>query len=418
MKILITGTAGFIGFHLAKKLLERGDTVVGIDNINDYYDVNLKYARLAEAGISREAEKWHASVQSSKYPNYTFVRMNLEDRGQLMDLFKKEKFDKVCNLAAQAGVRYSLENPHAYINSNIVGFMNILEACRHHNIQHLAYASSSSVYGNNKKMPLSTTDNVDHPISLYAATKKSNELMAHTYSHLFGLPTTGLRFFTVYGPWGRPDMALFIFTKAILEDKPIKVFNNGNMVRDFTYIDDIVEGVTRVIDTPPIALSSPSQLGAQLPETRDSEAKGPQPDSTYNILGVQHPEPASPGEVPHIINTNHENSTTHDLGHKTKLKAQSTLARETHEVNISPEPYKIYNIGNSSPVQLMEFIDAIEKKLKRIAIREYLPMQPGDVTKTEADVKDLVADLGYKPNTPLEKGISEFVEWYLNYFKT
>lgn len=341
MKILITGTAGFIGFHLAKRLLERGDTVVGIDNINDYYDVNLKYARLAQTGITHEAEQWHTKVQSTSYPNYSFVRMNLEDREQLNQLFEQEKFDKVCNLAAQAGVRYSLENPHAYINSNIVGFINILEACRYHNIKHLAYASSSSVYGNNTKMPLSTSDNVDHPISLYAATKKSNELMAHTYSHLFGLPTTGLRFFTVYGPWGRPDMALFLFTKAILENKPIKVFNNGNMVRDFTYVDDIVEGVTRVIDSPPTSPLRGEHRGA---------------------------------------------------------------------------PYKVYNIGNSSPVQLMEYIGAIEKKLNKEAVKEYLPMQPGDVPKTEADVTDLVEELGYKPNTPVHTGIERFIEWYKEYF--
>ena len=346
MKILISGTAGFIGFHLAKKLLERGDTVVGIDNINDYYDVNLKYARLAETGISRKAEQWYKKVQSTTYENYSFVRMNLEDREQLNQLFEQEKFDKVCNLAAQAGVRYSLENPHAYINSNIVGFINILEACRHNNIKHLAYASSSSVYGNNTKMPLSTGDNVDHPISLYAATKKSNELMAHTYSHLFGLPTTGLRFFTVYGPWGRPDMALFLFTKAILADQPIKVFNNGNMVRDFTYVDDIVEGVTRVIDSPPA------------------------PDSSSPLGGD----------------------------------------------NRGAAPYKIYNIGNSSPVQLMEYIGAIEKKLNKEAVKEYLPMQPGDVPRTEADVTDLMADLNYKPNTTIQKGIENFIEWYKPYF--
>jgi UDP-glucuronate 4-epimerase len=343
MKILVTGTAGFIGFHLAKRLLERGDTVVGIDNINDYYDINLKYARLAETGIPREAVKWHTKVQSTKYPNYSFVRMNLEDREQLNQLCEQEKFDKVCNLAAQAGVRYSLENPHAYINSNIVGFINILEACRHHNIKHLAYASSSSVYGNNTKMPLSTSDNVDHPISLYAATKKSNELMAHTYSHLFSLPTTGLRFFTVYGPWGRPDMALFLFTKAILEDKPIKVFNNGNMVRDFTYVDDIVEGVTRVIDNPP-SKSSPS-----------GELEG-------------------------------------------------------------ASPYKIYNIGNSSPVQLMEYIGAIEQTLNKKAEKEFLPMQQGDVPKTEADVADLMENLNYKPETPVQTGINQFIDWYKSYF--
>ncbi|MDZ7775654.1 MAG: NAD-dependent epimerase/dehydratase family protein [Bacteroidales bacterium] len=253
MKILVTGTAGFIGYHLAKKLLERGDTVVGIDNINDYYDVNLKYGRLEETGISREAEEWHKPVKSTKYPRYTFVRMNLEDREQMFKVFEEHQFDRVCHLAAQAGVRYSIENPYAYIDSNIVGFINILEACRHHKVEHLAYASSSSVYGNNTKMPLSTSDSVDHPISLYAATKKSNELMAHTYSHLYGIPTTGLRFFTVVTARGaEPDMALFLFTKAIIENKPIKVFNHGDMIRDFTFVDDIAEGVIRVIDNPPV----------------------------------------------------------------------------------------------------------------------------------------------------------------------
>ena len=267
--------------------------------------------------------------------------MNLEEREQLNQLFDQEKFDKVCNLAAQAGVRYSLENPHDYINSNsnIVGFINILEACRHHNIKHLTYASSSSVYGNNTKMPLSTTDNVDHPISLYAATKKSNELMAHTYSHLFGLPTTGLRFFTVYGPWGRPDMALFLFTKAILENLPIKVFNNGNMVRDFTFIDDIIEGVTRVIDNPP------SQSSPQRGDKRGAS-------------------------------------------------------------------YSIYNIGNSTPVPLMDYIAAIESALGKTAKKEYLPMQPGDVPRTEADVTNLMEELNYKPDTPVQKGIEKFIEWY------
>lgn len=366
MKILITGTAGFIGFHLAKKLLERGDTVIGIDNINDYYDVNLKYARLADAGISREAEQWNTPVQSSRYPHYTFVRMNLEDREQLNQLFENQKPDKVCNLAAQAGVRYSLENPHAYISSNIVGFMNILEACRHHNVKHLAYASSSSVYGNNTKMPLSTADRVDHPISLYAATKKSNELMAHTYSHLFGLPTTGLRFFTVYGPWGRPDMALFIFTKAIREGKPIQVFNNGNMVRDFTYIDDIVEGVTRVIDSPPSTKTV-----------------------RYGLSSSKEESPGNEGEV---------------------------VVPET----LNPEPttpYAIYNIGNSSPVQLSDFITAIEQNLGKTAIRENRPMQPGDVPYTEADVTDLIKNLDYKPNTPVATGIKEFIDWYQMYFK-
>lgn len=343
-KILVTGTAGFIGFHIARKLLERGDTVVGIDNINDYYDVSLKYNRLAETGISRAAAKWHRPVASVLYPGYTFIRMNLEDRDQLVQLFEQEKFDRVCHLAAQAGVRYSLENPHAYISSNIIGFMNILEACRHHKVQHLVYASSSSVYGNNTKMPLSTADNVDHPISLYAATKKSNELMAHTYSHLFGLPTTGLRFFTVYGPWGRPDMALFLFTKAILNNNPIQVFNNGNMVRDFTYIDDIVEGVTRVLDHPP-SQSCPRR------------------------------------------------------GNKRRAS-----------------PYAIYNIGNSSPVPLMDYISAIETHLGKTAEKIYLPMQSGDVPRTEADVTDLVENMGYKPDTPVEVGIIKFIEWYEQYY--
>jgi UDP-glucuronate 4-epimerase len=367
MKILITGTAGFIGFHLTKRLLERGDTVVGIDNINDYYDVNLKYARLAETGISREAETWHQKVQSTKYENYSFVRMNLEDREQLNQLFETEKFDKVCNLAAQAGVRYSLENPHTYINSNIVGFINILEACRHHNIKHLAYASSSSVYGNNTKMPLSTSDNVDHPISLYAATKKSNELMAHTYSHLFGLPTTGLRFFTVYGPWGRPDMALFLFTKAIFENKPIQVFNNGNMVRDFTYVDDIVEGVVRVIDNPP----APDSLEARVSE----------------------------GSLPA----------------EEKRRQGTTDAASTPQHST---PYKVYNIGNSSPVPLMEYIAAIETTLGKTAQKEFLPMQAGDVPRTQADVTDLVENLDYKPSTTVQKGIAKFIEWYKSYFNT
>jgi len=390
MKILITGTAGFIGFHLAKRLLERGDTVVGIDNINDYYDVELKYSRLAETGISRDAEQWHQKVQSTKYENYSFVRMNLEDREQLNQLFKQEEFDKVCNLAAQAGVRYSLENPHAYINSNIVGFINILEACRHHNIKHLAYASSSSVYGNNTKMPLSTSDNVDHPISLYAATKKSNELMAHTYSHLFGLPTTGLRFFTVYGPWGRPDMALFLFTKAILEDKPIKVFNNGNMVRDFTYVDDIVEGVTRVIDNPP---------------SREISERNISPGTT---VGAQNKIPAtnfSSGEEDYPLYYGGE-----------VVNSDGVVATDAASPTQHSTPYKVYNIGNSSPVQLMEYIAAIEKTLGREAQKEFLPMQPGDVPRTEADVTDLVENLGYKPNTPVSTGIEKFIKWYKQYF--
>jgi len=345
-RILVTGTAGFIGFHLTKKLLERGDEVVGIDNINDYYDLGLKYARLAETGISKEAENWYKPVKSTKYVKYTFIRMNLEDNKQVSELFATYKFDKVCNLAAQAGVRYSLENPHTYIMGNILGFLNILEGCRHNKIKHLVYASSSSVYGNNTKIPLSTGDSVDHPISLYAATKKSNELMAHTYSHLFGFPSTGLRFFTVYGPWGRPDMALFLFTKAIVEDKPIKVFNYGKMVRDFTFIDDIVEGVIRVLDTP-----------SQKKEDLNNDP------------------------------------------------SQSKTA-----------PFKVYNIGNSSPVELMDYIRIIEQKLGKEATKEYLPMQMGDVPITEADVNDLVRDIGYKPSTSIEKGIGAFIEWYKNYY--
>ena len=348
MKHLITGTAGFIGFHLAKKLLERGDEVIGIDSINDYYDINVKYGRLAETGIDKDLISYGQSVQSTIYPNYRFFQLNLEDREGIDKLFKEEKFDKVCNLAAQAGVRYSLTNPYAYVESNMIGFINLLEACRHNHVKHLAYASSSSVYGLNESQPFSTHDNVDHPISLYAASKKSNELMAHTYSHLYGLPTTGLRFFTVYGPWGRPDMALFLFTKAILEDKPIDVFNYGEMQRDFTYVDDIVEGVTRVIDNPPTG--------------------NPKWDGT-------NPDPSS-----------------------------------------SKAPYKIYNIGNNNPVKLLDFINAIEKALGKTAQKNMLPIQPGDVPSTYADVSDLVTDLGYKPNTSIQKGISEFVKWYISFF--
>ncbi|HPU46400.1 MAG TPA: NAD-dependent epimerase [Bacteroidales bacterium] len=346
MKILVTGSAGFIGFHLTKKLLERSDIVVGIDNINNYYDVNLKYARLAETGIDKIAENWNKPIASTKYPNYNFIRMNLEDKDAIKNLVLNEQFDNICHLAAQAGVRYSLENPYAYIDSNIVGFLNILEAARDSNIKHLVYASSSSVYGGNTKMPLSTADSVDHPISLYAATKKSNELMAHVYSHLFNIPTTGLRFFTVYGPWGRPDMALFLFTKSIFENKPIQVFNYGNMTRDFTFIDDIIEGVVKVIDKP----AKP---------TMDAN-----------------PDPSS-----------------------------SNIA-----------PYKVYNIGNSSPVKLLDYIEAIENELGKKAIKEFLPMQPGDVPYTEADVSDLVRDFGYKPTTKVQDGIKEFIKWYKNFY--
>ncbi len=349
MKILITGTAGFIGAHLAEALIKRGDEVVGLDIINDYYDINLKYARLKKSGINREDIKDNKLINSTLHKNYKFIKADLQNKEILNTLFENEKFDKVCNLAAQAGVRYSLTNPDAYIQSNIIGFINILEACRHYKVKHLAYASSSSVYGLNEKMPLSTNQNVDHPISLYAASKKSNELMAHTYSHLFNLPTTGLRFFTVYGPWGRPDMALFLFTKAILNNEPIDVFNHGNMVRDFTYIDDIVEGIVRVIDHPP--QGNPNWSGKK-------------------------PEPSS-----------------------------------------SIAPYKIYNIGNNNPVKLMDFIAAIEQKLGKKAKKNMMPIQQGDVPATFANVDDLVKDLGYKPNTPVTKGINNFIEWYLDYYK-
>ena len=334
MKILITGTAGFIGHNLAKKLLERGDEVIGLDNINDYYDTSLKYGRLEDTGVSKEAIKYGTLAQSSIYPNYKFIKLNLEDRDGLEKLFKDENFTDVCNLAAQAGVRYSLKNPHEYIQSNIVGFMNILECCRNNDVKALSYASSSSVYGLNKEQPFSTEHNVDYPISIYAATKKSNELMAHTYSHLFNLPTTGLRFFTVYGPWGRPDMAPFLFTKALIDNKPINVFNNGKMERDFTYIDDITEGVMRVIDNP------------QKTET----------------------------------------------------------------------PYKIYNIGNNAPVKLMDFIETLEEKIGKTAEKNMMEMQPGDVYSTYADTSELIRDLGYKPKTPLKEGISEFIDWYKNFY--
>lgn len=346
MKILVTGTAGFIGFHLATKLLERGDEVIGLDCINDYYDVNLKYSRLQIHGIMKNDIEYNKISCSEKYKNYKFIKLKLEDKENINKLFKNEKFDKVCNLAAQAGVRYSITNPYVYIASNIVGFINILEACRNNDIKHLAYASSSSVYGLNSKMPFSTSHNVDHPISLYAATKKSNELMAHTYSYLYKIPTTGLRFFTVYGPWGRPDMALFLFTKAIIEGKPIDVFNNGEMKRDFTYVDDIVNGVIKVIDNPP-------------------------------------------------------------SGNK----------RWVDDVSTSSVPYKVYNIGNSSPVKLMDFISEIENKIGKKAIKNMMPLQDGDVPATWADVDDLIADLGYKPSTPIKKGINNFVDWYFKYYK-
>lgn len=340
MKILVTGAAGFIGFHVCQKLLANQHVVVGLDNINDYYDVNLKLSRLKQLGIdSDKAIQFNQKVESTSQNNFSFIRMNLEDREQLPKNFEEEQFEVVCNLAAQAGVRYSLENPETYIDSNIVGFLNILECCRNFQIEHLVYASSSSVYGLNKKIPFETTDNVDHPISLYAASKKSNELMAHTYSHLFNIKTTGLRFFTVYGPWGRPDMAMFLFTKAILEGNPIKVFNNGNMERDFTYIDDIVEGVVRIL----------------------------------------------------------ENRFVGDVSSK--------------------KNYAVYNIGNNNSVKLLDFIHALENKLSIQAKKQLLPMQPGDVEKTWANVDDLIRDYGYEPNTSIEQGISNFVDWYKNYYQ-
>jgi UDP-glucuronate 4-epimerase len=349
MKILITGTAGFIGYHFANRMVKDGHEVVGLDNINDYYDVQLKYDRLKAAGISRESVQYNHLSQSSTQERYKFIQLQLEDAGNLERLFTRQKFDMVCHLAAQAGVRYSLDNPKAYVDSNILGFLNILEACRFHPVKHLVYASSSSVYGVNKQQPYSVKNNVDHPISLYAASKKSNELMAHTYSHLFGLPTTGLRFFTVYGPWGRPDMALFLFTKAILAGEPIKVFNEGKMIRDFTYVDDIVEGIIRVAD------------------------RVPSPNPNWN---------------PAVVDPAH-----------------------------SSAPYRIYNIGNNQPVQLAEFIEAIEQALGKTAIKELLPMQPGDVAATFADVSELESDTGYKPATTVLTGIQRFIEWYRVYYQ-
>ncbi|AUM11531.1 NAD-dependent epimerase [Ketobacter alkanivorans] len=334
MKVLVTGAAGFIGAALSQQLLDRGDEVIGLDNMNDYYDVALKEARL-----SRLQDR----------AGFTFVKAALEDRPTLEALFKKEQPQRVVNMAAQAGVRYSLVNPHAYVDSNIMGFINILEGCRHHGVEHLVYASSSSVYGANTSMPFSVHDNVDHPVSLYAASKKANELMAHTYSHLYNIPTTGLRFFTVYGPWGRPDMALFMFTKAILEGKPIDVFNYGNHRRDFTYIDDIVEGVIRTLDH------------------------------------VAQPNPEWTGDTP--------DSAT------------------------SKAPYRLYNIGSNSPVELLRYIEVLEDCLGKKAEKNLLPIQPGDVPDTYADVDALAADVDYRPSTPVETGIERFVEWYRDFYQ-
>ncbi|EGY25193.1 short chain dehydrogenase family protein [Desulfovibrio sp. A2] len=334
MHILVTGAAGFIGFHLSRRFLEAGHTVVGLDCLNDYYDVQLKKDRLKEL---------------EPYAGFTFAHMDMADDAAMDALFEKQRFTHVVNLAAQAGVRYSLKNPRSYIQSNLVGFGNILEGCRHNGVQHLVYASSSSVYGLNTAMPFSVHHNVDHPISLYAASKKANELMAHTYSHLYRLPTTGLRFFTVYGPWGRPDMALYLFTKAILEGKPINVFNEGHMRRDFTYIDDIVEGVVRVTE------------------------RTPQPNPEWR------------GDAP--------------------------------DPSTSPAPYRIYNIGNNNAVELGRFIEILEDALGRKAVRNLMPMQPGDVEATYADVDDLIRDTGFKPHTPLETGVGEFVRWFRDYYK-
>jgi len=331
-KILVTGAAGFIGFHLTQNLLARGDEVVGLDNLNDYYRVQLKQDRLS---------------QLAGHENFQFIEMDLADRKRMPGVFKSEQFDVVVNLAAQAGVRYSLENPHAYIDANVVGFTNVLEGCRHNGVKHLVYASSSSVYGGNTTMPFSIHHNVDHPISLYAATKKANELMSHTYSHLYGLSTTGLRFFTVYGPWGRPDMALFLFTEAIVAGKPINVFNNGKMQRDFTYVADIVEGITRVADNTAAANSDWSSAT---------------------------PDPAT-----------------------------------------SASPYRVYNIGNNQPVELMYLIEVLEDCLGVKAEKNFMEMQPGDVPATFADVDDLIRDVDFKPATPIETGVANFVEWYREY---
>jgi UDP-glucuronate 4-epimerase len=349
MKYLITGTAGFIGFHVALQLLKRGDSVVGVDIINDYYDVELKYKRLEESGIQRELIGRDIAVKSVKYPAYTFFQTDISDKDALMSIFASEQIDVVINLAAQAGVRYSLTNPDAYVVANIQGFLNILECCRAYPVKHLVYASSSSVYGANTKMPFATKHNIDHPVSLYAATKKSNELMAHTYSHLFNIPTTGLRFFTVYGPWGRPDMALYLFIDAISKGEPIQVFNHGKMKRDFTYIDDIVEGVIRVADRP--ARANADWTGDQ-----------PEPGSSY-------------------------------------------------------APFKVYNIGNSNPVELMDYIAALEKALGKEAKKNMLPLQPGDVPATYADVSDLKRDTGYQPSTSVEEGVARFVSWYRDFYQ-
>ncbi len=347
MRVLVTGAAGFIGFHTTKKLLERGDSVVGIDSINAYYDPKLKFARLAELGIGREAEGWGATVRSDTYPELHFIRMKLEDQASIEALFREYAFDRVIHLAAQAGVRYSIDHPREYIDSNIVGFLNILEGCRQAKTPHLVYASSSSVYGLNDTRPFTTHDHTDHPVSLYAATKKSDELMAHAYSQLYKLPTTGLRFFTVYGPWGRPDMAYFKFALAISEGRPIDIYNDGDMWRDFTYVDDIVEGVLRVADE--IPMGNPSWDSAN-------------------------PDPSS-----------------------------------------SRAPYKVYNIGNNHSERLSVFVETLERVMGKVAVKKYLPMQPGDVYATEADIDDLEAAVQWRPTTGIAEGLRRFAEWFSRY---
>jgi UDP-glucuronate 4-epimerase len=334
VSVLLTGAAGFIGFHVAQRLLAGGQRVVGLDNLSDYYDPTLKQARLDRL---------------TPHTGFTFERVDVTDRVAVPPVFRRHRPARVVHLAAQAGVRYSLENPHAYLDANLVGFGNILEGCRHQGVEHLVFASSSSVYGANTRLPFSVHDNVDHPLSLYAATKKANELMAHTYAHLYGLPVTGLRFFTVYGPWGRPDMALFLFTKAILEDRPIDVFNEGRMQRDFTYVDDIAEGVVRVL------------------------AKAPVPDPTWS---GEHPDPGT-----------------------------------------SRAPYRIYNIGNDQPVELLRYIEVLERCLGKRARMNFLPIQPGDVPATRADIADLAREFGYRPRIPVEDGVARFVDWYRDYYR-
>ncbi len=368
MKILVTGAAGFIGFHLSRKLLENSREIIGIDNLNTYYDPALKQSRLQ---------------QLEQYPEFTFQKVDIKDKAAVDTLFETHRPTHVINLAAQAGVRYSIDNPYAYVDSNLIGFVNILEACRNNPVEHLLYASSSSVYGGNTVVPFSTDHNVDHPVSLYAATKKANELMAHTYSHLYGIPTTGLRFFTVYGPYGRPDMAYYSFTKDILAGVPIKVFNHGKMERDFTYIDDIVEGIVKLIDKPPSA-------GKKRDGTRNKRVDDTRNDGRNVSL---------------------------DDGQKESRNASLDDGQKESrdDANASFAPYKIYNIGNSKPVPLMRFISALETALGREADKIYLDMQPGDVPRTYADVSELERDIGFRPSTAIEDGLARFVDWYLEY---